>query len=469
MRLNFDVGVLLSLILITFLLYGRSVNNFLISDDYYAIEVGQNHYGGLQPTDWFYRPVSFMTIYAFFLSFGYNSIPYHLMYLFIHILNAFLVYKIALLFDKKLVGVFSSLLFLVQKFNYEAILWIGGIYDAIVTVFFLSTIFYFLTWLNNRKEKYWYYTAILFTLTLFSKESGVAIIPVLILYHYLTERDVKFWNIRFTLFSVITGIYLFLNKSVESIVWRSFHHYVLLYFAYLELLFMPFKSITTPPSIDNTYFMLLVILIFYFFVFKSKKNIVRLSLISVLFSIIPYLLQSNIQMRYFYLPSTFASVLMVLVLEKVAIWFYNFSQQLNFYLIKIVSLDKLIFAIMTIFLISVSFVNIPFIQSKVAAWEKSSEIVKYVYDYVNAEHEKGKELVIVDNLDSFEGVTTWDPTYILRNAQISMFKVQGKKIPTFIPFELDKIKEAIKLNNTVLIYDFENKQFREILGENPTF
>ena len=130
----------------------------------------------------YYRPLLFLSFYLDSRVWGLSMAGYHFTNYFFHILNAILVYLIALkLFsqdvDKKLYAGFAMLLFGLHPLTCESVAWVSGRSDIAGTFFFLLAVnFYFI-----RNPFRFILTPLAVFLGMLCKENALAGIPLVVL------------------------------------------------------------------------------------------------------------------------------------------------------------------------------------------------------------------------------------------------------------------------------------------------
>src|SRR3989344_7689159 len=142
---------------------------------------------GLQSN--YYRPFLFFTFALNYVISWTNPFGYHLLSNLIHIANGILVFSILyLVFRRKLLAFLTSLIFLVHPLQTEAITYIAGRGDALVTMFMLASLLLF--YLAESKSKGlldWrkILSLVSLVLALLSRETGI-IFPVLAMAFYIS-------------------------------------------------------------------------------------------------------------------------------------------------------------------------------------------------------------------------------------------------------------------------------------------
>ncbi|HEU0085986.1 MAG TPA: tetratricopeptide repeat protein [Candidatus Paceibacterota bacterium] len=159
----------------------------------------------------YYRPilnVSFMFDYQLG---GISPFIYHFSNVILHILSVSLVYIfLQKLNVRKDLSFIFSLFFLIHPALSQAVSWIPGRNDTLLAVFLLSTFIVYLKYLDSKKWSHLLYALIFFTLSIFTKESALVILPLIFIYVFFVRRDD---------FKKISNYYFFLPTGVLSVIW----------------------------------------------------------------------------------------------------------------------------------------------------------------------------------------------------------------------------------------------------------
>ncbi|KAF0248391.1 MAG: hypothetical protein FD167_2204, partial [bacterium] len=127
-----------------------------------------------------YRPTYFFTLAIEYALFGLNPTGYHLVNIFLHAINGFLLYSLTLKYtSKKLLALLTALIFAVHPIHTEAVSNITGL-SEVLTAFLL----FFAIWCYSCSKKldfYYLFSLVCYLLGIMSKESGVVLIGVIIL------------------------------------------------------------------------------------------------------------------------------------------------------------------------------------------------------------------------------------------------------------------------------------------------
>lgn len=202
--------IVLSLVAAGFYVYSFNLNNNLFWDDEEWIVnnvfvhtiswsnikfwLTNNTLAGVGLKSNYYRPFLFFTFALDYIMSGTKPLAYHLTSNLIHIVNSILIFwLIRQVFRKSLLAFLVSIFFLVHPLQTEAITYISGRGDALVTMFMLLSLILF--YRAELRDKGWFgYEKILsiisLILGLLSRETGI-IFPFLALVFYVAalSRD----------------------------------------------------------------------------------------------------------------------------------------------------------------------------------------------------------------------------------------------------------------------------------------
>ncbi|MDD2890477.1 MAG: tetratricopeptide repeat protein [bacterium] len=225
---------------------------------------------------YYYRPLQALSNMFDYSFWRLNVLGYHLTSLLWHLLAAILLYFLVnLLFKDLKVSLIAGLLFVAHPINTEAVAFIAGRTDLMVSSFLLLSFILFIQYRKFPLPKRNYYYAgsvISFILAILSKETGVILPFILILYDWLFSKQEK--NIKFIInllkrslvFIIIDIIYAALRFSILNFGPWSLKSGLNLYLRiltacksvilYIKLLFLPFdlymdRTISAATSIFN--------------------------------------------------------------------------------------------------------------------------------------------------------------------------------------------------------------------------
>jgi len=155
----------------------------------------------------FYRPVLMLSLMLDYSMWGLDVRGYHAMTILLHVLAALGVYYFALLICKdKNIALFSSMLFLVHPIQCEDVAYVTGRADSLFLIFLLLSFISYVYYSGKASGIYLVAASFFYVLSLLSKENGL-ILPVLaLLYHHVFKVKVK--KAGFFLITGIAALYL---------------------------------------------------------------------------------------------------------------------------------------------------------------------------------------------------------------------------------------------------------------------
>jgi hypothetical protein len=216
------------IILAGVLAYSNSFNGgFLLDDDFL---VGNNAFvkswanlpkvftqdimsAGGQPSN-FYRPIQTITYMLDHSLWADRVQGYHLSNLFFHILVALVFYGLCrLLFKDVLLAFAAAALYVVHPIHTEAVCYISGRADSLVTLFMLlALIFYVRSRSSPADPKPAVLSLLFYSFALLSKEYALILPAIVVLYHFVFKKPWK--SAPLFLMLVMTVLYGFLRSTV---------------------------------------------------------------------------------------------------------------------------------------------------------------------------------------------------------------------------------------------------------------
>lgn len=214
----------LVIFLVCMLIYIRTIgfnfsyldDNNLILDNYYFISRLSNILNAFRtdvflslPTDSYYRPIFTISLIIDAQIGGQSPWVYHLSNIIYHVIASFLVYKLLVVLGfKSKHSLVSALLFSAHPLTVQAVAWIPGRNDVLVTILFLSSFIFLINYLKVGKLSDLASHNLFFALALFTKEVAL-MLPFVVLVYLLTQRK-KFLFNRLIVFCVIWTAIIFL-------------------------------------------------------------------------------------------------------------------------------------------------------------------------------------------------------------------------------------------------------------------
>ena len=166
--------------------YGRALTLPFIADDYVQIELGRENgpmskWGHLA-ADALYRcrATSLVMTYWTEKLFGVNAFAFNASSLVVHVVNCFLVFLLGLWRPIGWrVSALAAAIFAVGSQKQEAVMWYAALPELLAFTFGISSLLCFLVWVQSRSVWSYLGSVVLFVLALLSKESVVALVPLM--------------------------------------------------------------------------------------------------------------------------------------------------------------------------------------------------------------------------------------------------------------------------------------------------
>ena len=185
--------VLLLCIGLGFVLYGNSLPNEFVFDDIPLIvdnplikdirNPGQVIGWGSGQTQ--YRPVRYLSYMADYALWGLNPAGYHAANIFYHGLTGFILFLVLVeLAGSRLTALAGAVLFLSHPVVTDSVAYISGRRDILVGLFYLLSFYCFVRYRRSPRAWYAALTGIFFLLALGSKEMGVTLPAVCLVYDF---------------------------------------------------------------------------------------------------------------------------------------------------------------------------------------------------------------------------------------------------------------------------------------------
>jgi len=298
-------------------------NNYVIKDlshvtDFFTVPIQGN-----------YHPLTMISLALNYAVSGYDAWSYHLLNLVLHLVNCFLVYRLALLLSRNnsLIAFVTSLLFGIHPMHVESVAWVSERKDVLYTLFFLAGHITFTKYVDTGAKKVYWMTLLFLVLSLLSKPAAVIFPVSLYCIDILRNRALSFKliteKIPFFIPAILMGV-LTINAQEEigatgeeyfglaSNILFGFYGIMMYFFKLLlpigQSAFYPFPPLNENLSVvyyAAPLFTLLLALITYFawkkhkaLVFGISFYIINLLLVLQIFSVG----SAVIAERYTYVP-----------------------------------------------------------------------------------------------------------------------------------------------------------------------
>lgn len=413
--------VIIAFAVLTFILYYPILNNEFLSDDFdslYRIVIEKRIlFKGLL------RPLMDISFSLNYLISGLHTWSYYTFNLILHVINAFLLYRLVLSYPifkdrrQEMLALISGFLFIIYPFHNEAIVWLTGRLASMASFFALITLNIWLSKMQIRLK--FFICLLLYFIGLLAYES-IVFLPVVAIILGLERRSVL-TRLRNNLLGAVGVIaFLLLIRFVISgtiygdygsrLVTSGWDKYVLKAFKTLGRSFFPPSEHTNILTIVFLLFLCFIVWIHFklFKMYRSKTEItfqylkiIACFLVSIL---IPMLFGISTRTsegdRLLYFPSLFLCPALSLVIMLVA---------------KPI-LQRICFSVLFTYFIY-------FLIQNNRQWEKASNAVSQVLQAT--ENSKGKPVYLINIPDELEGA------YVFRNGferSLKLYKIDTSKV-----------------------------------------
>ncbi len=210
--------------------YHMIVRNNYVKDPVYAGSFFKGAVTTYPVAGGMYRPLLMLTFSLNYLAGRLAPHGYHLVNIFIHFLNACFLYLLLRYFFKNPgfpVCAGLALIFAVHPLNTEAVAYVSSRSIILCGAFILAAVYSYILWRNTGKKKYYFFSAGLYALALFTKETALVFPLLLAAYEFVFTPEISKKAAGRTVkntavFLCITAAYLVLIKSISGSVFGLF-------------------------------------------------------------------------------------------------------------------------------------------------------------------------------------------------------------------------------------------------------
>ncbi len=163
-----------------------------------------------------YHPLTMLTLAVNYKFSGEKAHGYHLLNLLLHLLNVFLVFKLAFRLGNgnNIIAFASALLFGIHPMHVESVAWISERKDVLYTFFFLLGLISYLKYADSQLRKYYVFCILWFVLSLLSKPAAIIFPVALFAIDFFRKR-------KFNSGLIIEKIPFFVLSA--AMVWLTLH------------------------------------------------------------------------------------------------------------------------------------------------------------------------------------------------------------------------------------------------------
>lgn len=225
---------------------------------------------------------------------GLNPMGYHITNVFIHSLNASLIFLIIMSIRKSfLIASITTIIFIVHPTNVESVAWIAERKNVLSFFFYLLAFYLYVKYQNNKKFYCYLISLVIYILAVFSKTTVIMLPFLLLLYDFcFTKKNLKEKIVDKIPFLAISCLGAITTMAVFRDIENFSNYYVDLYFRLLTIpkaLVSYIAKFFVPINLSNMYHYdvctsftdwdviipVFILALVAYFVYKSfKKNIV---------------------------------------------------------------------------------------------------------------------------------------------------------------------------------------------------
>jgi len=116
---------------------------------------------------------------------------FHFVNILLHLLNVLFVFLLLKkLFGRNEIAIVAALLFSIHPINVESVAWVSERKNLLFTLFFLTSLFNYVKFLQKDNKKYYLYSLLLFLLAVFSKVTAASLFFSLFIIEYFLDKKV---------------------------------------------------------------------------------------------------------------------------------------------------------------------------------------------------------------------------------------------------------------------------------------
>lgn len=315
----------------------HSIASYLTQEDGISDkrDIGSYHTG-------YYRPLINVSYWIDYKLWGMKAPGFRTTNLILHLFSCFLLFHLLiLLLNDRQAAFWATLFFALHPVNTESVSWIVSRNNIIVTLFVLSSFYFYVIGWERANYAAMIFSTLSFVFAIFSKEFGLMVLPILFLYQRSLSkerRSIIQELISYFPFIFILVFYFILRRSATSSLltpsdighlWSRVYFAPYLIVLNLKLIFFPNNlhsfGLSYPSTLFDWHAIASIVLAFLMgaalWIIRNNKIFLfsALSFLAVIFpvlNIIPTASISLIAMRWLYLPIAFISIGVAWIIQK---------------------------------------------------------------------------------------------------------------------------------------------------------
>ncbi len=289
-----------------------------------------------------YYPVNLLSYAIDYHFWGLNPLGYHITNVFLHSLNAILIFKIiTTILNRFPVASIATIIFIMLPVNVETVVWASERKNILSFLFFLVSFYLYIKYQKDENRHHYLVSIITYIFAILSKSSAVMFPFILFLYDFcFTKKKLQekiFYKIPFLFISCMTSIITVTTfKGIPAFEIYSGNHYLKMlsmfriFSTYIEKIFIPvhlnnfYVNYLSSSFFDYEIIIsILVLSLITFFAYKSCKKEIAI-FFCIMWFFINLIPVSNIfptcqwmADRYLYFPSFGFSLFIAILFEKI--------------------------------------------------------------------------------------------------------------------------------------------------------
>ncbi|MFC4209567.1 hypothetical protein ACFOWA_00150 [Pedobacter lithocola] len=187
-----------------------------------------------------YAPINELYYILIKTFYGYDATYFHIVGVFIHTINAILVYVFILHFCKFIlqlgfvrcanIAFFTALVFSIHPLNLEPVAWIAASKILLYSTFYLLALICYIRFLKTKGYIFYFLTLVFFIVSFGAKEQAVTFPACALLIDYMANRNLKtpqIWKekVPMIILSILFGLVTIQSQGISS---GDFDHYSLI-------------------------------------------------------------------------------------------------------------------------------------------------------------------------------------------------------------------------------------------------
>jgi tetratricopeptide (TPR) repeat protein len=226
-QVKIPVWVIVFILLLTFVAYIPALTADFVNwddDDYVKNNVLIKSFSYLPqllttPVQGNNHPLTMFTLAVNYAISGLDAWSYHLFSVIVHVIDCYLVFRLAFLLSNKntIVAFTTAILFGIHPLHVESVAWVSERKDVLYALFFLAGLISYVKWVDTGSKKQYAFSIILLIFSLISKPAAVIFPMVLFCIDILRRRKftpkVLLEKIPFFLLALGMGVLTYLTQK----------------------------------------------------------------------------------------------------------------------------------------------------------------------------------------------------------------------------------------------------------------